>query len=134
MQTLGIMQHHDVITGTHKHYVGQDYSRMMREGREEALNISSINRDTKEVTKLGPMQGQIMKDAKYRGIDIQDQAVGCKIEGNAIVSCEPSIERGHAAESYLISVYNPNIKQINGLILKSDKSDLNKEIEKQDGT
>ena len=33
MKTLGIMQHHDAITGTHTHEVGLDYERMMSESR-----------------------------------------------------------------------------------------------------
>lgn len=38
---MGIMQHHDAVTGTEKQHVANDYARMLNLGVTECQNIQS---------------------------------------------------------------------------------------------
>lgn len=40
-RAMGIMQHHDAVSGTEKQHVANDYARMLDEGVAECQNIQS---------------------------------------------------------------------------------------------
>ncbi len=49
-QAMGVMQHHDAITGTSKHFVIDDYIRILHRGFEECLKIQNAFYQYKPLT------------------------------------------------------------------------------------
>lgn len=41
-ETMGVMQHHDAITGTEKQHVANDYARLLSEAIEECEETSHV--------------------------------------------------------------------------------------------
>ena len=65
----------------------------------------------------------IMNDTRIRGITIDKAVIDCELVGN-MIDCEPErVDRSH-----LISVYNPNIKPLKGLCLRTWRGRLNVRI------
>ena len=57
-ETMGVMQHHDAVTGTEKQHVAEDYARLLQIGIEkcteniqESLNQLTVDDDNSEITR-----------------------------------------------------------------------------------
>ena len=89
--------------------VGFDYLKMM-----EADRIQQFDKD-------GRLAREIRSNAKSRGIELKD-VERCKLKGYHALACITDIEPG---QSRVISVHNPNLKPLNGLILKVNREASN---------
>lgn len=71
---------------------------------------------------MGPLARGIHKDAALAGLSV-DSLIDCELEGNSI-ACEPD----SPDNAYLLSIYNPNIRPINGIYLKRKQWQLEVQI------
>ena len=72
LEAVAVMQHHDAMTGTHTHRVGEDYLRIMHDRTGEALG--------------GALGHEIGHLGREHGIDM-NEITECSVDGYQTVNC-----------------------------------------------
>ncbi|XP_012143157.2 lysosomal alpha-mannosidase II isoform X2 [Megachile rotundata] len=107
-EAMGIMQHHDAVTGTEKQLVADDYSRLLYEGMQHGADIAS----------------NAIRKWKSKGAAelIQEEAYSC-MQFN-ISTCSYTED-----ENFLLTIYNPLSRRISTPIRVPVKYDAYKILE-----
>ena len=137
MEIDNIMQHHDAVTGTHSMVVDEDYFTKMNEVQDFetdervwgsfAKNVEQIAKDfgieISQITKCDLLDGTQLSEHLSSHQARSKIRSGLELDTSARIT-KPSVA-GHTLDcfdgmnmgsSQLVSVYNPNVEEINGLI------------------
>lgn len=119
-ETLGILQHHDAVTGTCKQYVSDDYSRMLAQAMKKAHHslVTSVAKIIEHNNQRG-LQQQMQQQQQQQPAQSQQQqqvtsAIDAFIMKGEHIFCS-SLNASHCqisekldrSERLLIHVYNP---------------------------
>ncbi|XP_045462132.1 lysosomal alpha-mannosidase isoform X1 [Harmonia axyridis] len=92
-QAMGVMQHHDAVTGTEKEHVAHDYARILTEGIKECEIITSA-----ALNKLIKNQSSEDVDIKFSSCPLANVS-SCSFTENT--------------ETFTVTVYNPLSRPVN---------------------
>lgn len=95
-EAMGVMQHHDAITGTEKEHVAHDYARILSNGFDECEFASAVS-----LSKLAT-NGQWAVKTTEEGV--QEPALNFK---NCLLTNVSSCPHSEVLDTFLVTVYNP---------------------------
>ncbi|XP_046392611.1 lysosomal alpha-mannosidase-like isoform X2 [Ischnura elegans] len=115
-EAMGVMQHHDAITGTERQKVAQDYARILYKGFEECGAVTSA-----AIQKL--MNHPIMKkhqDTSTEEDSTSSEEIGMKTADVPTVNFTSCLllnisqcDVSEGSEPFMVTVYNPLSKMLN---------------------
>lgn len=111
-ETLGILQHHDAVTGTCKQFVSDDYSRMLANAMKKAhhslvTSVAKIIEHNNHVRQFSTSQQQQQQQQQMSPIDafiMKGEHIFCSSLNASHCQISEKLDR---FEKLLIHVYNP---------------------------
>lgn len=105
-ETLGILQHHDAVTGTCKQFVSDDYSRMLAHAMKKAHHslVTSVAKIIEHNNQVRQLSGQQQQMSPIDTFIMKGEHIFCSSLNASHCQISEKLDR---FEKLLIHVYNP---------------------------